>query len=80
MIETLESLNEQERQMLARCINRLLDETFILRQFERDEYYFVRRHQDALRAYLELADWELVHDDLNKSFRPSTGAAVVVVT
>ena len=69
MLSTLANLPDDERRLLARCLNRLLGHTFLLRRFDRDEYYFVRKYQEAIRAYLDLADWDLVHDDLNQVFQ-----------
>ena len=69
MLDRLTSLPDEERRMLARCLNRLFGHTFILRRFDRDEYYFVRKYQEGVRAYLDLADWDLLHDDLNQVFQ-----------
>ncbi len=65
----LAALPEDERRTLSRCLNLLLGHTFILRRSDRDEYYFIRRYQEAIQSYLDLADWDLLHDDLNQVFQ-----------
>ncbi len=62
-------LKDEERPLFARCVNRLLGETFLARQFDRDDYYTLRRWEVAVRAYLDLTDWELIHDPVGHVFQ-----------
>src|SRR3954447_13417166 len=58
----------EDAPLFARCVNRLLGDTFVLREFDRDDYYFLRRYQEQVTAYLELAGWDLVHDPVGNVY------------
>jgi hypothetical protein len=62
-------LRESEQELFARCLNRLFGETFILREYDREDYYFIQRHQEAIAGYLSLAQWDLVQDPLGQVFQ-----------
>ena len=68
-LDTLLSIQENERRLLAKCLNQLFDETFILRRSDAEAYYFIRKYQDVVRNYLDLMDWDLIHDDLHQIFQ-----------
>lgn len=63
------NIQEKDRVPFATYVNKFFAETFITYQFERDEYYFIRKYQDQFTAYFSLADWELRHDELGRVFQ-----------
>lgn len=69
MLHDLETLRDDERRQLGRCLNLLLERTFVLQRYDKDAYYFIRKYQAAIQDYLNLADWELRHDDLHQIFQ-----------
>jgi hypothetical protein len=68
LLHTL-GLKESEQETFGRCLNRLLGETFILREYDREDYYFIQRHREVISAYLNLAQWDLVQDPLGQIFQ-----------
>lgn len=58
------ALSAREREEFARIVNRLLGSTFLSRKHEenRHDFYFVQRHEELFRAYLQLAGWDLAAD------------------
>jgi hypothetical protein len=62
-------LRDEEHREFAACLNHLLAETFLLRRFDAERYAFARRHQEALAAVLNLADWELIHDPAGQFYQ-----------
>lgn len=62
-------IRESEQETFARCLNRLLGETFIVREFDREDYYFIQRHREAIKTYLNAAQWDLLEDPLERAFQ-----------
>lgn len=62
-------IKESEQEVFAHCLNRLLGETFILREYDREDYYFIQRHREIISVYLNLIQWELVQDPLGQVFQ-----------
>ncbi len=62
--ELYEPLNEKEKALFSETVNRLLARTFLV--FEREEdrraYRFVEKNLTLFRQYLDLARWDLYHD------------------
>jgi len=67
----LSSLPEKSQRDLPRVINRILGQAFLYQDKEedKDDYYFVHRHRDACEAALELAGYNLLHDDYHRIFQ-----------
>lgn len=62
------ALTETNRKNFARIINKLLNETFIIRNKDRDynDYYFISDNKSLFEAYLVLIDYELSIDRINE--------------
>lgn len=69
----LESLGLPDRAArdLPRVVNRLLGQTFIHQDVDGDkeDYYFIHRHREAATALLDLAGFNLLHDDYHRIFQ-----------
>ena len=67
----LSSLPEKSQRDLPRVINRLLGQVFLYQDKEddKDDYYFVHRHRAACESALELAGFNLLHDDYHRIFQ-----------
>jgi hypothetical protein len=67
----LSSLPEKSQRDLPRVINRILGQVFLYQDKEedKDDYYFVHRHREACNAVLELAGYNLLHDDYHRIFQ-----------
>ena len=67
----LSSLPEKSQRDLPRVINRLLGQVFLYQDKEddKDDYYFVHRHRAACDSALELAGFNLLHDDYHRIFQ-----------
>ena len=67
----LSSLPEKSQRDLPRVINRLLGQVFLYQDKEddKDDYYFVHRHRAACETALELAGFNLLHDDYHRIFQ-----------
>lgn len=68
---TAAGLPEKARREVPRVVNRLLGQTFLHQEVEadKDDYYFVHRHQAAVEAVLALAGFKLVHDEYHRIFQ-----------
>lgn len=64
-------LPERARRDLPRVMNRLLGQTFLYQDSDRDkdDYYFVHRHRAACESLLKLAGFKLLHDDYHRIFQ-----------
>lgn len=62
-------LPDTDRAAFAQAVNRLLADTFILRDYDRATYTLLRRYQEQATAVLDLLDWTLVHDGLGHIFQ-----------
>lgn len=56
---------------LPRVVNRLLGQTFVYqdKDGDKDDYYFVHRHRPSVAAALDLAGFELLHDDYHRIYQ-----------
>lgn len=65
------SIPEKSQRDLPRVINRLLGQVFLYqdKDDDKDDYYFVHRHRAACETALELAGFNLLHDDYHRIFQ-----------
>jgi hypothetical protein len=70
-LNSLTSLPEKSQRDLPRVINRILGQVFLYqdKDEDKDDYYFIHRHRDACEAALELAGYNLLHDDYHRIFQ-----------
>jgi len=70
-LNSLISLPEKSQRDLPRVINRILGQVFLYqdKDEDKDDYYFIHRHRDACEAVLELAGYNLLHDDYHRIFQ-----------
>lgn len=63
-VQPYEQLSHREREDFARILNKLLAQTFLVKQQEtnRKDYYFVERNEPIFAGYLKVIQWELVVD------------------
>ncbi|NYE58418.1 DUF4194 domain-containing protein [Carboxydothermus ferrireducens] len=59
----IKDYSPKTREEFTRAVNKLLTQNFVIRDLEEDrkDYYFIYQHEKEVRAFLELAGWELVH-------------------
>jgi hypothetical protein len=62
-------LDENELRSFSRVINRLLANTFLIYEFDHDEYYFLYHHERAARLYLDMMDWDLRHNEIDRVYQ-----------
>ena len=64
-------LPERAKHDLPRVVNRLLGETFLYQDSEadKDDYYFVHRHRSVVEQVMNVAGFELLHDDYHRIFQ-----------
>jgi len=64
------------REDFTRAVNKLLTQNFIIRDIEDDkkDYYFIYQHEKEVRAFLELAGWELVHFAAQRIYQAASGS------
>lgn len=64
-------LSEKARRDVPRVINRLLGQTFLYQDVEsdKDDYYFVHRHQRVFEDLLRISGFSLLHDDYHRIFQ-----------
>ena len=65
---------------LPRVVNRLLGQVFLYqdKDEDKDDYYFVHRHRSACETALQLAGFNLLHDEyhhISRLFQSSATAA-----
>jgi hypothetical protein len=62
---------ERLRRDVPRVVNRLLGQTFLYQDVEtdKDDYYFVHRYRSIFDGLLELAGFQLLHDDYHRIFQ-----------
>jgi hypothetical protein len=67
----LTSLPEKSQRDLPRVVNRILGQVFLYqdKDDDKDDYYFIHRHREACEAALELAGYNLLHDDYHRIFQ-----------
>jgi hypothetical protein len=67
----LTQLPEKSQRDLPRVINRILGQVFLYqdKDDDKDDYYFVHRHREACETALELAGYNLLHDDYHRIFQ-----------
>ncbi len=65
--ETFNVLNETDRKVFSRVVNKLLNETFIVKDKEEDraDYFFATEHKEMIEAYFVLIDYEFCIERLN---------------
>ena len=65
------ALPPKARRDVPRVLNRLLGQTFLYQDAEadKDDYYFVHRHQPAVEALLNLSGFKLLHDEYHRIFQ-----------
>jgi hypothetical protein len=68
---TITSLPEKSTRDLPRVVNRLLGQVFLYRDKDddKDDYYFVHRHRAACETALDLAGFNLLHDEYHNIFQ-----------
>lgn len=64
-------LPERAGRDAPRVVNRLLGQTFIYQDVDADkeDYYFIHRHRQAVAALLGMAGFNLLHDDYHRIFQ-----------
>ena len=67
----LASLPEKSQRDLPRVINRILGQVFLYqdKDDDKDDYYFIHRNHAACETALELAGFNLLHDDYHRIFQ-----------
>jgi hypothetical protein len=67
----LNDIPEKSRREVPRIVNRLLGQTFLYQDVDsdKDDYYFVHRHRAVFEGLLELAGFNLLHDDYHRIFQ-----------
>ncbi|MCX6059562.1 MAG: DUF4194 domain-containing protein [Chloroflexi bacterium] len=62
---------EKSRREVPRIVNRLLGQTFLYQDADsdKDDYYFVHRYRSIFEGLLELAGFNLLHDDYHRIFQ-----------
>ncbi len=67
----LDSIPEKSRRDVPRVVNRLLGQTFLYQDVDgdKDDYYFVHRHRPVFESVLQLAGFNLLHDDYHRIFQ-----------
>ena len=67
----LADMPEKLRRDAPRVVNRLLGQTFLYQDIEtdKDDYYFVHRYRSIFEGLLELAGFQLLHDDYHRIFQ-----------
>ncbi len=67
----LADLPERLRRDVPRVVNRLLGQTFLYQDLEtdKDDYYFVHRYRSIFEGLVELAGFQLLHDDYHRIFQ-----------
>ncbi|MBI3243073.1 MAG: DUF4194 domain-containing protein [Chloroflexi bacterium] len=67
----LTDLPDKARRDLPRVVNRLLGETFLYQDVEedKDDYYFVHRYRPVVESAVNLAGFNLLHDDYHRIFQ-----------
>ncbi len=67
----LTDLPEKLRREVPRVVNRLLGQTFLYQDVEtdKDDYYFVHRYRANFEGLVELAGFQLLHDDYHRIFQ-----------
>src|SRR3990172_171060 len=67
----LTQLPEKSQRDLPGVVNRILGKVFLYqdKDEDKDDYYFIHRHRDACETALELAGYNLLHDDYHRIFQ-----------
>ncbi len=67
----LADLPEKSRRDVPRLVNRLLGQTFLYQdvEAEKEDYYFVHRYRPVFETLLNLAGFNLLHDDYHRIFQ-----------
>ncbi len=67
----LADMPERLRRDVPRVVNRLLGQTFLYQDVEtdKDDYYFVHRYRSIFEGLVELAGFQLLHDDYHRIFQ-----------
>ncbi len=67
----LMDIPEKYRRDAPRVVNRLLGQTFLYQDVEtdKDDYYFVHRYRPIFESLLEMAGFQLLHDDYHRIFQ-----------
>jgi hypothetical protein len=67
----LNDIPEKSRREVPRIVNRLLGQTFLYQDADsdKDDYYFVHRYRSIFDGLLELAGFNLLHDDYHRIFQ-----------
>lgn len=69
--DSLTSLPEKSQRDLPRVVNRLMGQVFLYqdKDDDKDDYYFVHRHRAACETALQLAGFNLLHDDYHRIYQ-----------
>ncbi len=67
----LTDMPEKLRRDVPRVVNRLLGQTFLYQDMEsdQDDYYFIHRYRSIFATLVELAGFQLLHDDYHRIFQ-----------
>ena len=67
----ISALPEKSQRDLPRVVNRILGQVFLYqdKDEDKDDYYFIHRHREACEAALELAGYNLLHDDYHRIYQ-----------
>ncbi len=65
------ALPERAGRDLPRALNRLMGQTFLYQDVDtdKDDYYFVQRHQTVFATLLAVCGFKLLHDDYHRIFQ-----------
>jgi len=71
LLPAVTDLPDKARRDLPRVVNRLLGETFLYQDVDddKDDYYFVHRYRSTVEGVLNLAGFNLLHDDYHRIFQ-----------
>jgi hypothetical protein len=69
--DTISSLPEKSQRDLPHVVNRLLGQVFLYqdKDDDKDDYYFVHRHRAACETALQLAGFNLLHDEYHRIYQ-----------
>jgi hypothetical protein len=64
MFEQFEKFNSTQKEQFSEAANKLLSNSFVMssRQQDKNDYYFISRHQHLFEAYFKMSGWELIID------------------
>jgi len=62
-LSLLDAMGEADKQKMAAAFNRLLANNFLVKERDRETYMFLRRNQEAARAFFRFLQWDFILDE-----------------